>query len=236
MWWVSAMYEVSVLLRDVWKSYKFGNELITVLRNVNAVFRRGEMIGIHGPSGSGKTTLLRIIAGLEKPDRGDVIVSGYNLNLLDEVGLSMIRNSIVSYIPQDYGLVETLTVFENIELPLLISGVDKVSRAKNVSEVIEYMSLKGKENLRPTHLSGGERQRVAIARALVTTPSVLLADEPTANLDWSNAIKVMELFRNVRKDFNTTIIIVTHDPRVLEFVDRSLNMVEGTLKEITPKP
>ncbi|MEM0505513.1 MAG: ABC transporter ATP-binding protein [Sulfolobales archaeon] len=230
------MYEVSVLLRDVWKSYKFGNELITVLRNVNAVFRRGEMIGIHGPSGSGKTTLLRIIAGLEKPDRGDVIVSGYNLNLLDEVGLSMIRNSIVSYIPQDYGLVETLTVFENIELPLLISGVDKVSRAKNVSEVIEYMSLKGKENLRPTHLSGGERQRVAIARALVTTPSVLLADEPTANLDWSNAIKVMELFRNVRKDFNTTIIIVTHDPRVLEFVDRSLNMVEGTLKEITPKP
>ncbi|MEM0361006.1 MAG: ABC transporter ATP-binding protein [Sulfolobales archaeon] len=229
------MYEISVLLRDVWKSYKFGSEVITVLRNVNAAFRRGEIVGIHGPSGSGKTTLLRIIAGLERPDRGDVIVSGYNLNLLDEVGLSMLRNSIVSYIPQDYGLVETLTVFENIELPLLISGVDKVSRVKSVSEVIEYMNLKGRENLRPTHLSGGERQRVAIARALVTTPSVLLADEPTANLDWSNAVKVLELFKNVRKDFNTTIIIVSHDPRVLEFVDRSLNMVEGTLKEITPR-
>ncbi|MCS7108077.1 MAG: ABC transporter ATP-binding protein [Sulfolobales archaeon] len=229
------MYEISVLLRDVWKSYKFGSELTTVLRNVNAAFKKGEMIGIHGPSGSGKTTLLRIIAGLERPDRGDVIISGYNLNLLDEVGLSMIRNSIVSYIPQDYGLVDTLTVFENIEIPLLISGVDKVSRVKSVSEVIQYMGLKGKENLTPSHLSGGERQRVAIARALVTTPSVLLADEPTANLDWSNAIKVMELFRNVRKDFNTTIVIVTHDPRVLEFVDRSLNMVEGTLKEITPK-
>lgn len=230
------MYEISVLLRDVWKSYKFGNEVVTVLRNVNAAFRRGEIVGIHGPSGSGKTTLLRIIAGLERPDRGDVIISGYNLNLLDEVGLSMLRNSIVSYIPQDYGLVETLTVFENIELPLLISGVGKVSRVKSVSEVIEYMNLKGRDNLRPTHLSGGERQRVAIARALVTTPSVLLADEPTANLDWSNAVKVLELFRNVRKDFNTTIIIVSHDPRVLEFVDRSLNMVEGTLKEITPRP
>ncbi len=230
------MYDISVMLRDVWKSYKFGSEVITVLRNVNAVFKQGEIVGIHGPSGSGKTTLLRIIAGLERPDRGDVIVSGYNLNLLDEVGLSMLRNSIVSYIPQDYGLVETLTVFENIELPLLISGVGKVSRVKNVSEIMKYMSLSGKENLRPTYLSGGERQRVAIARALVTKPSVLLADEPTANLDWSNAVKVMELFRDVRRDFNTAIVIVTHDPRILEFVDRSLNMVEGMLKEITPKP
>ncbi len=229
------MSDISVMLRDVWKSYKFGSEVVTVLKNVNVFFRRGEMVGIYGPSGSGKTTLLRVVAGLERPDRGDVIVGGYNLNLLDEVGLSMIRNSIVSYIPQDYGLVETLTVFENVELPLLISGVDKLSRLKRVSEVVEYMGLKGKERLRPTHLSGGERQRVAIARALVTTPSVLLADEPTANLDWSNAVKVMELFRNVRTDFNTTIIVVTHDPRVLEFVDRSLNMVEGTLKEITPR-
>jgi len=229
------MREVAVLLRDVWKSYKFGVEIVNVLKNVNAVFMRGEVIGIHGPSGSGKTTLLKIIAGLERPDRGEVIVCGYNLNLLDEVGLSMIRNSIVSYIPQDYGLIESLTVFENVELPLLIAGVDKLSRLRKVSEVIKYIGLNGKEWLRPTRLSGGERQRVAIARALVTTPSVLLADEPTANLDWSNAIKVMELFKDIKKDFNTTIVIVTHDPRILEFVDRSLTMFEGTLKEITPK-
>jgi len=102
--------DVTVLLRDVWKSYRIGSEVVTALRNVNAVFGHGEIVGIYGPSGSGKTTLLRVVAGLERPDRGEVIVCGYNLNLLDEVGLAMIRSSVVSYIPQDYGLVETLTV------------------------------------------------------------------------------------------------------------------------------
>lgn len=110
-----------------------------------------------------------------------------------------------------------------------------MGREGRVLEVLEYMGLRDKARLKPTYLSGGEGQRVAIARALVTTPSVLLADEPTANLDWSNAVRVIDLFRKIRDDFKATVVIVTHDPRVLEFVDRSLNMVEGTLKEITPR-
>jgi len=227
--------DVVIVLSDVWKIYKTSEHTAEALRGVSMVVYRGEIVGIHGPSGSGKTTLLRILAGLERPDKGEVIVDGYNLNLLDENGLALIRNTIVGYIPQDYGLVDTLTVFENIELPLLLAGYDKLSRYRIVSEIIEYIGLKGKERLKPKNLSGGERQRVAIARALVGTPSVLLADEPTANLDWYNAVKVLDLFKKIRDDFNTTIIIVSHDPRVLEFVDRSMVMSDGTLKEVTPR-
>ncbi|HDN75606.1 MAG TPA: ABC transporter ATP-binding protein [Acidilobales archaeon] len=224
-----------VVLRDVWKSYRVeGGGVITVLRNVNAVFRRGEIVGIHGPSGSGKTTLLKLIAGLERPDRGEVIVDGFNLNMLDDLGLSLIRNTVVSYIPQDYGLIDVLSVKENVELPLLLAGVPRDERDVKIDEILSYIGLENKKYAKVARLSSGEKQRVAIARALITTPSVLLADEPTANLDWENAVKVAELFRKISRDFKTTIIIVTHDPRLLDFMDRSLSLVSGTLKEITP--
>ncbi len=222
--------EPVVVLRNVWKTYREGNTVATVLRNVSAVFYRREIAGIHGPSGSGKTTLLKLIAGLDRPDRGEIIVDGYNLNMLDDLGLAMIRNTIVAYIPQDYGIVDDLTVYENVELPLLIAGMESSERKRKVTEVLEYIGLIAKAKSYPRTLSGGERQRVAVARALVTTPTVLLADEPTANLDWENAIKVAELFRKIRDDFNTTVIIVTHDPRLLEYVDRSMNLMDGILK------
>ncbi len=225
--------EPVVVLRNVWKTYVEGDQTITILRNVNAVFQRGEIAGIHGPSGSGKTTLLKIIAGLDRPDRGEVIVDGYNLNMLDDLGLSMVRNTIVAYIPQDYGIIDELTVRENIELPLLVGGVSGEEINKKVSEVLKYIGLENKASSKPHRLSGGERQRIAIARALVTTPTVLLADEPTANLDWRNAIRVAELFHKIRDDFGTTVIIVTHDPRLLEYVDRSMNLLDGMLKDKT---
>ncbi len=225
--------EIVILLRDVWKGYRVGSTVNYVLRGVNAEFYKKEIVGIHGPSGAGKTTLLRIIAGLERPDRGEVVVDGYNLNMLDELGLAMLRNTIVSYIPQDYGLIEELTVWENVEMPLLLAGIPKDVREVKVSEVLEYIGLLSKSRIKVSKLSGGERQRVAIARALVTTPSALLADEPTANLDWENAVKVAELFRRIKDDFDTTVIIVTHDPRLLDFMDRSMNLVDGKLKEIS---
>ena len=225
--------EPVVVLRNVWKTYVEGDQTITILRNVNAVFQRGEIAGIHGPSGSGKTTLLKIIAGLDRPDRGEVIVDGYNLNMLDDLGLSMVRNTIVAYIPQDYGIIDELTVRENIELPLLVGGVSREEINKKVSEVLKYIGLENKASSKPHRLSGGERQRIAIARALVTTPTVLLADEPTANLDWRNAIRVAELFHEIRDDFGTTVIIVTHYLRLLEYMDRSMNLLDGMLKDKT---
>ena len=219
------------MLRDVWKAFREGNSVSVILRNVSARMYRGEIVGIHGPSGAGKTTLLKLMAGLERPDRGEVIIDGYNLNMLDDLGLAMIRNTVVAYIPQDYGLIDEFTVWENIELPLLIAGVGRSTREGKILEVLQYMGLKGKADARIYKLSGGERQRVAIARALVTTPSVLLADEPTANLDWENAVRVAKLLHKVRKDFNTTVIIVTHDPRILEYVDRSMTLYDGILKD-----
>lgn len=229
------MSDVVVLLRDVWKTYDEGNSKVVVLRNINASFRRGEIAGIHGPSGSGKTTLLKMIAGLVRPDRGEVIVDGYNLNMLDENGLAMIRNTVVSYIPQDYGVIDEFTVFENVEIPMLIAGVGKEERVRKVREVLEYIGLLSKIDVRTKYLSGGEKQRVAIARALVMTPSVLLADEPTANLDWNTALKVIDLFTKIRRDFKTTVVIVTHDPRLLDLMDRSLSLLDGYLKDATLK-
>lgn len=223
--------DITIWLRDVWKTYVDGERVVTALKGVNLSVKRGEIVGIQGPSGSGKSTLLKIIAGIERPDRGDVIVEGYNLNMLDENGLAMLRNTVVGYIPQDLGLIEELTIYENIELPLLIAGMPRSERRARVLSVMEYIGLKGKEKAKPLRLSGGERQRVAIARALVNTPTIILADEPTANLDWQNAIKVLELFRKIRDDFNTTIIIVSHDPRVMKYTDRSLLMYDGFLSE-----
>ena len=223
-----------VILRNVSKTYSLGGNVVTILRDVTAEFYRGEMVGIHGPSGAGKTTLLRIIAGLERPDTGVVIVSGYDLATLDEVGLSLLRNNIISYIPQDYGLVEDFTVRENVEIPLLIGGVRREVRRERVAEALSYVGMRDKENVKVKYLSGGEKQRVAIARALVTTPSVLLADEPTANLDYKNAVRVAEVLRRITGDFGTAVIVVTHDQRILDLMDRCYTLVDGILRPVTP--
>jgi len=227
------MSNIVAIVRNLWKYYIIGNTSVAVLKNVNLEVRRGEIIGIHGPSGSGKSTLLKIMAGLEKPDQGEVIIEGYNLNLLSEDGLAMIRTNIVSYIPQDYGLIEDFTVYENIELPLMLLGLEKRERHIRIMELIDYMGLRGKESIRVKYLSGGEKQRVAIARALTITPSLLLADEPTSNLDWENAKKVLELFVKISRDFNTSIVIVSHDPRTLEYTYRRFEMFDGVLRPLT---
>lgn len=227
------MSNIVAIVRNLWKYYIIGNTSVAVLKNVNLEVRRGEIIGIHGPSGSGKSTLLKIMAGLEKPDQGEVIIEGYNLNLLSEDGLAMIRTNIVSYIPQDYGLIEDFTVYENIELPLMLLGLEKRERHIRIMELIDYMGLRGKESIRVKYLSGGEKQRVAIARALTITPSLLLADEPTSNLDWENAKKVLELFVKISRDFNTSIVIVSHDPRTLEYTYRRFEMFDGILRSLT---
>jgi len=226
------MRSPSIILVDVWKYYRTKMGVAAALKGVNMLVFRGEVVGIYGPSGSGKTTLLKIIAGLEKVDRGEVVVEGYVLNELSGETLAMIRNTVVGYIPQDYGLIEDMTVYENIELPLLIAGVERSEREKVINELIDYLDLRGKEKQRVKFLSGGEKQRVAIARALANTPSVILADEPTANLDWETAEKVLSIFRRINEDFKTTIIIVTHDPRVLNYTERVWELREGILREV----
>ena len=224
--------DVIVLVRNLWKTYiNSRSEKIEALKGISFKAYRGEMIVIHGPSGSGKTTLLKILAGLERPDRGIVVVGGYDLTYLNDDALALIRNSIVGYIPQDYGLVNDLSVEENIELPLLIAGYSRRDRVERVREVIKYVGLEEQSKRLVKTLSGGQKQRVAIARALVNTPELILADEPTTNLDLENSIKIMELFRHVKNDFKTTVIIVSHDPRVTDYADRLLMISDGRLKE-----
>lgn len=227
------MKRVVVMTRNLWKFYVIGGRAVPVLRNINMHVYRGEIVCIHGPSGAGKTTLLKIFAGLERPDQGEVIVDGYNLAMLDDDSLAALRANVISYIPQDYGLVEELTVYENVEIPLVVVGVEERERRSRIYSILEYMGLLGRENVKVKILSGGEKQRVAIARSLVVTPSVLLADEPTANLDWDNARKVLELMKKISNDFETTVIMVSHDPRVLEYANRKYMLYDGVLTEIT---
>jgi putative ABC transport system ATP-binding protein len=170
------------------------------------------------------------MAGLTKPDRGDVVVDGYNISLWGEEELAMIRNTLVGYIPQDYGLVEDLTVYENVELPLILAGAPKRVRKERVMEILEYIGLRDLAQKSVKYLSGGEKQRVAIARAMVNTPSVILADEPTANLDWDNSLRVLEMLKGLNKDFQTTVVIVSHDPRVIDYADRAVIIVGGVIK------
>uniref|UniRef100_A0A7C4FI26 ABC transporter ATP-binding protein n=1 Tax=Ignisphaera aggregans TaxID=334771 RepID=A0A7C4FI26_9CREN len=226
------MKDVVVIVKNMWKYYSYMGQRIAILKGINATLYRGDIACIYGPSGAGKTTFLKILAGLERPDVGEVIVEGYNLTLLDDDALSMLRTTIVSYIPQDYGLIDDFTVYENVELPLLVSGVLEEERRVLILETLRYMGIADKMHTKVRYLSGGEKQRVAIARALVVTPSLLLADEPTANLDWENAKRVLELFTRINKDFKTTVVIVSHDARVLEFANRRFALYDGILKEV----
>ncbi|MEL9940937.1 MAG: ABC transporter ATP-binding protein [Ignisphaera sp.] len=226
------MKDLVVIVRNVWKYYNYMGNRIPILKGVNMSLYRGDVGGIHGPSGAGKTTLLKILAGLDRPDMGEVIIEGYNLSMLDDEGLAELRTGVVSFIPQDYGLIEEFTVYENIELPLLVSGVPEEERKALINDILNYMGLTDKIKTKVRFLSGGEKQRVAIARALVVTPSLLLADEPTANLDWENAKKVLELFTKINRDFQTTILIVSHDARVLEYTNRRFVLIDGILKEV----
>ncbi|MEM0489682.1 MAG: ABC transporter ATP-binding protein [Ignisphaera sp.] len=226
------MKRIVVIAKNVWKYYTIEGRNIAVLKNINIYVYRGEIVCIHGPSGAGKTTLLKILAGLERPDQGEVIVDGYNLSMLDEDGLAALRSNVIGYIPQDYGLIDEFNVYENMEIPLMIAGLSEYERRSRISSLLEYMGLKGKENIKVKLLSGGEKQRVAIARALTIAPSLLLADEPTANLDWDNAKKVLELMNRISKDFETSIIIVSHDPRVLDFATRKYILYDGVLSEL----
>uniref|UniRef100_A0A7J2U3L4 ABC transporter ATP-binding protein n=1 Tax=Ignisphaera aggregans TaxID=334771 RepID=A0A7J2U3L4_9CREN len=226
------MKDIIVTVKNLWKYYNYMGQRIAILKGVNVLLYRGDVACIYGPSGAGKTTFLKILAGLERPDAGEIIVEGYNLTLLDDDALATLRTTIVSYIPQDYGLIDDFTVYENVELPLLVAGIPEEERRVILLETLRYMGIVEKMYTKVKYLSGGEKQRVAIARALVVTPSLLLADEPTANLDWENAKRVLELFTRINRDFETTITIVSHDARVLEFANRRFALYDGVLKEV----
>jgi putative ABC transport system ATP-binding protein len=216
-------------LRNVSKSYRRDSMAIPVLDGVSISVAEGDFLGLMGPSGSGKSTLLNLIAGIDRPTRGTVIVAGTDISSLGERALAPWRARHIGFIFQLYNLIPVLTAFENVELPLLLTNLSKAQRRDHVMTALGIVGLIDRASHYPRQLSGGQEQRVAIARAIVTDPTLLLADEPTGDLDAKSAAEVLTLLQRLNKEFNKTIVMVTHDPHAAERAARLLHLEKGTL-------
>ena len=213
---------------DVYKSYRNGATPVTALQGVNLIFEAGDFVTIMGPSGGGKTTLLNLLAGLDLPDRGQIILQGRKISDLSDHDLTLLRRKEIGFVFQFFNLMPTLTVQENVELPLLLAHSSKTEGSR-VKTLLEYVGLGNRAQSFPAELSGGEMQRVAIARALVHQPVILLADEPTGNLDSENGQRIIELMERAARDFNTTVILVTHNPKIAECGNKHYEIRDGKL-------
>ena len=202
-----------VQIKDLSKSYRRGNQIIPVLNNIALDINEGDFLALMGPSGSGKSTLLNLIAGLDQVDGGTIEIGGVEISSLSETELADWRASHVGFIFQFYNLIPVLTALENVELPLLLTGLSRKERRQHSALALELVSLQDRMDHYPRQLSGGQQQRVAIARAVVTDPTILVADEPTGDLDRTSAEEVLQLMDRLSGDLSKTIIMVTHDPR-----------------------
>ncbi len=225
------MAEKVVELIDVHKVYRLGLAEIHALRGVNFSVGKGEMIAIMGPSGSGKTTLLNIIGTLDKPTRGEVYINGRNILNLKEKDLTLLRRTTIGFIFQFHNLIPILTALENVELPMIIAGKPREERRKRAIHLLRLVGLGDRLNHRPSELSGGEQQRVAIARALANKPSIILADEPTGELDTETSELVIGVLKDSVKEENGTLILVTHNPMVAEKMERIVKIRDGKIIE-----
>ena len=219
-------------LVNVSKSYVSESEEINPLRGINLRIYEGQFIAVVGRSGSGKTTLLNVMAGLDKPTIGDILIQGSSMTAMDEKSLTEIRRTTIGFIFQSFGLLPLLSAFENVELPLRISGVEHNERFNRTKEALEIVGLNPRSNHRPYELSGGEQQRVSIARAIVTKPAIILADEPTGELDSTNAKSIFGLFKDMVVERGMTIIAATHDSSLLSMADEVKEIRDGDLYEV----
>lgn len=209
------------------KIFQLGEHTVHALDGVDFAIEKGEFVALMGRSGSGKSTLLHLIGGLDRPTDGEVTLAGMQLSLLDDDKVTLVRRRNIGFIFQFFNLLPTLSTEENVALPLTIDGKDLNAYQEQISTLLRHVGLEGRRHHKPDQLSGGEQQRVAIARALVTQPSIVLADEPTGNLDSKNSTAIMELLRRSCDELQQTIIIVTHDPRAAAYADRAVFLRDG---------
>ncbi len=219
----------SIVLRGVHKEYQRDEFRIPVLVNLDVSVEEGEFLALMGPSGSGKTTLLNLIAGLDRATSGEVMVHGQDLGELSESEITRWRAHNVGFIFQTYNLIPVLTAFENIELPLLLTHLSRRKRRENVMTALRVVGLTGREHHFPRQLSGGQEQRVAIARAIITDPYLLVADEPTGDLDRATGGEILQLLEQLNREFQKTIVMVTHDPLAAQRATRTLHLDKGRL-------
>jgi putative ABC transport system ATP-binding protein len=220
-----------IKLENVTRYYQVGEIETPALRGVDLVIEDGEFSAVVGPSGSGKTTLLQLMGCLDKPSGGRIFIKGDDVTQLNPNQRADIRKGSIGFIFQFFALIPGLTAYENVEMPLLLSGVKRETRRERVNELLEAVYLSDRSHHRPDQMSGGEQQRVAIARALSTRPAVVLADEPTANLDGDTGRQVMAIMERLNKETGTTFFFATHDPRVLPFVHRTIVLKDGLISE-----
>lgn len=220
---------IIIKLENLTKIYKVGETQVNALKGISRTVQEGEMLAIMGPSGSGKSTLMNIIGCLDKPTEGRYFLEGEEVSTLDKDRLARIRNKKIGFVFQTFNLLSRTTALENTELPLLYSSVPSKKAKELAFRALSAVGLEGRELHRTNQLSGGEQQRVAIARSLVNDPSLLLADEPTGNLDTKTGEEIMEIFKKLNKEKNITLILVTHDPEVAQFAQHRIYLRDGVI-------
>jgi putative ABC transport system ATP-binding protein len=221
-----------IQVRDLRKTYKMGSEVIHALRSVSLDVFKNEYVALMGPSGSGKSTLMNILGCLDSPSEGSYILNEIDVSSMSDGELAEVRNKQIGFVFQTFNLLPRLSALENVALPLVYSGISKKERLEKAAMVLEQVNLKDRMTHKPNELSGGQRQRVAIARALVNDPAIILADEPTGNLDSKTSVEIMNIFETIHQSGNT-VIIVTHEPDIAEFARRVVRMKDGNIESDT---
>lgn len=216
-------------LTDVKRTYKIGEVETHALQGVSLIIESGEFTALVGPSGSGKTTLLQLIGCLDQPTSGKVVINGKETTGLSRNQRADLRKGTIGFVFQFFALIPTLTAYENVEMPLLLNGKSPAERKKRVMELLEAVDMSDRANHRPDQLSGGQQQRVAVARALASNPTMILADEPTANLDTENGEQVMGIMQKLNEETGTTFVFATHDPRVIKYAKRVVTLQDGLI-------
>jgi len=219
--------EALISIRQLTKDYPMGRSFFRALNDINLEIGTGEFAGLVGPSGSGKTTLLNIVGSLDIPTKGEARVLGQSVGALNARQSATLRNHHLGFIFQTYNLLPVYTVFENVELPLLLLNIGSTERREMVDRALEWVGLQDKRKSRPAQLSGGECQRVSIARAMVKSPRIVLADEPTANLDAANSHNILQTMEKLNRDLKTTFIFATHDEKVINYLHRKISLNDG---------